>query len=193
MGKWAARLDEKTAVPPQARTAKTDERGVLSVLTVTPPGGAREFEPLPMRTCETAGAPEPNDLAAVAWTDADIARFNKRRAQLIRWGWTEADAEKLSDLLVQCDRDADDRVSCADCRHYRPGHCGNHRRAGLKTLDVGRDLAATLQRCPGFAELGATQLNECGRWGAVTRGPSPRAMTLRHAYGRHVGAATDVT
>ena len=193
MGKWAPRLDEKTPTPPPAPTAKTDERGVLSVLTVTPPAGAREFELPPMRTCETAGAPKATDLAAVAWTDADIARLNLRRARLIRWGWPEAEAEKLADRLVRRDRDADDRVSCIDCRHYRPGQCGNRRRAGLNAPAVGRDLVAMLQRCPGFAELGASQPNEHSSWGALTRGPSPKAMTLRHAYGRHVGAATDVT
>ncbi len=192
MGKWAARLDEKSTVPPDTRTARTDKRGVLSVLTVPPPGGGTEFEALPIRTDEKAGESEATDLAAVAWSDADIARFNKRRARLIRWGWLEADAEKLSELLVQCDRDTDDRVSCIDCRHYRPGHCGNQRQAGLNAADIGRDLAATLQRCAGFAEVGATEPDQRSGWGMVV-GPVPRAMTLRHGYGSHVGAVTDVT
>ncbi len=192
MGKWAARLEEKKPVPPQPLTARTDERGVLSVLTVPPPGGGPEFEALPIRTGKKAGEPEATDLAAVAWTDADIARFNKRRARLIRWGWLEADAEKLSELLVRCDRDADDRVSCIDCRHYRPGHCGNQRRAGLNVADVGRDLAATLQRCPGSADVGAIEPDQRSGWGMVV-GPIPRAMSLRHGYGSHVVAVTDVT
>ena len=95
------------------------------------------------------------DLAAVSWTDGDIARFLDRRARLMRWGWPETDAEKLADRLVMRDREADDRVSCTDCTHYRPGRCGNHRRAGLSAADVGRDLAAMPQRCAGFlkAEL----------------------------------------
>ena len=95
-------------------------------------------------------APEALDLAAVAWTDGDIARFLDRRARLMRWGWPETDAEQLADRLVRRDREADDRVSCTDCRHYRPGCCGNHKRAGLSMADVGRDLVAMLQRCPGF-------------------------------------------
>ena len=98
-------------------------------------------------TC--AGAPS-LDLAAVAWTAADIVRFLDRRARLLRWGWAEPEAEKLADRLVRRDREADDRVSCIDCRHYRPGRCGNHKRAGLCMPDLGRDLAAMLQRCPGF-------------------------------------------
>ena len=94
--------------------------------------------------------PEAFDLAVVAWTDADIVHFLDRRARLLRWGWLEPEAEKLAERLVIRDRERDARVSCTDCRHYRPGRCGNHRRAGLRAPDVGRDLAATLQRCPGF-------------------------------------------
>ena len=90
------------------------------------------------------------DLAAVAWTDGDIARFLDRRTRLIRWGWPEADAEKLAERLVIRDRERDERVSCTDCRHYRPGRCGNHRQAGLHGSEVGRDLAGLLQRCTGF-------------------------------------------
>ncbi len=101
-----------------------------------------------------AELPAPLDLAPVAWTDADIARFLDRRARLLRWGWAEAEAEKLADRLVMRDREGgDDRVSCAgDCSHYRPGRCGNHRRAGLQAPDMGRDLASLLQRCPGFSQ-----------------------------------------
>ena len=97
-----------------------------------------------------ARAPEALDLAAVAWTDADIARFLDRRARLIRWGWAEPEAEKLAERLVIRDREHDERVSCTDCGHYRPSRCGNHRWAGLHGFEVGRDMAATLQRCPGF-------------------------------------------
>ncbi len=157
MGKWAERLAatlaEKTAVPPQAGTDKTVKRGVLSVLTVTPQGGASDFCSLPMLPSDAADKPEAPDLAAVAWTDADIAAFLDRRARLLRWGWPEAEAEKLAARLVKRDRERDDRTSCTDCRHYRPGRCGNHRRADLHSSEVSRDLAAMLQRCPGFAEV----------------------------------------
>jgi hypothetical protein len=94
-------------------------------------------------------------LAAVAWTDADIAAFLARRARLLRWGWTEPDAERLAERMVIRDREADARVSCTDCAYYRPGRCGNHRRAGLSSADMGRDLAGLLQRCPGFESSGA--------------------------------------
>lgn len=162
MGKWVARLHEKAPTPPEARTAKTDERGGLSVLTVTPQGGAREFEALPIRTRGTGGAAEATDLVAVGWTDAHIDRFDNRRTRLIWWGWSEAQADKLAERLVRRDRNVDDRVSCIDCRYYRPRQCGNHRRAGLNSADLGRDLAVMLQRCPGFAELGPGEPYERG-------------------------------
>jgi hypothetical protein len=103
-----------------------------------------------MPASKPAEKPDALDLAAVAWTDADIARFLERRSRLLRWGWSEQDAEKLAERLVRRDREQDERVSCMDCAHYRPGRCGNHRRAGIGTADVGRDLVAMLQRCPGF-------------------------------------------
>ena len=150
MGKWAARLAEKTAAPPQAGTDRTAKRGLVSVLAVTPEGGAREIQAPPMPCSGRAEKTEALDLAAVAWTDGDIARFLDRRARLMRWRWSETDAEKLAERLVVRDREAYERVSCTDCRHYRPGRCGNHRLAGLHGPEVGRDLAALLQRCPGF-------------------------------------------
>ena len=114
-------------------------------MAVTPEGGARDLQSV----ATDVGVP---DLAAVAWTDADIATFIDRRDRLMRWGWPEADAEKLAERLVKRDRELDDRVSCTDCLHYRPGRCGNHRHAGLTVADVGRDLVAMLQRCPGFQD-----------------------------------------
>ncbi len=118
-----------------------------SKLTDTMRAALREAKPDLLALLAGAKA---DALAAVAWTDADIERFTTRRDRLLRWGWTEPEAERLADRLVRRDREADERVSCADCQHYRPGHCGNHRRAGLNVADVGRDLASMLQRCPGF-------------------------------------------
>ena len=150
MGKWAARFAEKLAAPHYAGTDKTDKRGVLSVLAVTPEGGTHDFQVVPTLASEPAEESEGLDLAATAWTDADIARFLDRRARLMRWGWTEPEAENLAERLVKRDREGDGRVICAECRHYRPGRCGNHRAALLHSHEVGRDLAAMLQRCPGF-------------------------------------------
>ena len=143
MGKWIARLQAKTAHPLSEgtdETYKTVPAGVLSVLSVGGQGG-----------CANSSAIEPfPDLSAVAWTDGDIARFLDRRARLLGWGWAEPEAEALAERLVIRDRDADERVSCADCTHYRPGRCGSHRAAGLRAPELALDLAALLQRCLGF-------------------------------------------
>ena len=150
MGKWAARLAEKTAVPLYACTDETDRRGVLSVLAVAREMDALDLQTAPTRPRVAAEKPEAIDLAAVAWTDADISAFIERRARLLRWGWAEPEAEKLAERLVKRDREHDERVSCADCAHYQPGRCSNHRCAGLNAAEVGRDLVALLQRCHGF-------------------------------------------
>ena len=66
---------------------------------------------------------------------------------------TGDEAEDLGERLTLRDRQHDDRVMCCECQHYRPGRCGNHRRAGLQEVEVGRDLATLLQRCPGFETM----------------------------------------
>jgi hypothetical protein len=92
------------------------------------------------------------DLPSAAWTEEDRARFIDRRSRLLRWGWAESEAEALADRLRLRDMHADYRHSCAECQHYRPGRCGNHRLAGLEGPEVGRDLAALLQHCAGFTQ-----------------------------------------
>jgi hypothetical protein len=97
----------------------------------------------------------------LAWSAANIQSFTARRDRLLRWGWAEPAAEALATRLVQRDHeqqtDPDDRVSCIDCQHYRPGRCANHRAAGLGTADVSRDLAGLLQRCLGFQSAQPTR------------------------------------
>lgn len=98
--------------------------------------------------CTATTAPEA--WTPPAWSDADIAHFKARRDRLIRWGYSSPDAEALADRLTRRDLTDDDRVSCVDCVQYRPGQCGNHRAARLDTKEIGHDLVAKLQRCPGF-------------------------------------------
>lgn len=87
---------------------------------------------------------------AGGWNDAEIAAFTTRVVLFMRRGVSATDADDLAERLTLRDRDGDARHMCVECSHYRPGRCGNHRRAGLHTADVGRDLMATLQRCSGF-------------------------------------------
>ena len=154
MGKWASRLAEKTTAPPFAGTDRTDKRGVLSVLAVTPEGGASDFQAVPMpATGQPSEKPAAPDLSAVAWTDADIAAFLARRARLMRWGWAEPNAERLAERLVIRDREADARVSCITCSHYRPAThiCRNHKGALLQGGAIAPALAVLPQNCPGWA------------------------------------------
>ena len=151
MGKWAQRLAEKTVLSPYGGTDKTAKRGVLSVLAVSPEGGTHVFHAPPTKLDDSVARPEPCVPATMVRPDDSKSAFLERRARLLRWGWNEVDAEALADRLTMRDQ-YDDRVSCIDCRHYRPGRCGDHRRAGLNAADVGRDLAGMLQRCPAFSE-----------------------------------------
>jgi len=90
---------------------------------------------------------------AGGWDDAEISRFQARTVALRRRGIADHDADDLAERLTLHDRQQDDRSLCLECSHYRPGRCGNHRRAGMSAPDVGRDLAAMLQCCPGFTSM----------------------------------------
>jgi TubC N-terminal docking domain len=92
----------------------------------------------------------PLALSAFSRSDANIDHVHDRRERLIRWGWSEQEADIQAERLATRDREQDERVSCTDCRHYQPGRCGNHRRAGLRVTSIGRDFASLLQRCGGF-------------------------------------------
>ena len=91
-----------------------------------------------------------DDAHAEPWTAAAIVTFNARRDALIRRGHTDSDADDVAERLHLRDIEADDRVMCVECRHHHAQRCDNHRAAGLLSADVGRDLAAQLQRCDGF-------------------------------------------
>ena len=113
------------------------------------------------------------DLPAVEGSDTEVALFQERRTRLMRWGWTERAATKLAERLVNRDRGHDERMSCTECQHYRPGRhhhssrCGNHRNAGLSSPELGRDLAGQLQHCPGF---------QVARLSAVSQGVERRML-----------------
>lgn len=86
---------------------------------------------------------------AQPWGHAAIVHFVARVSMLMRSGFDAADADDLAERLHLRDVQADDRSCCIECKHYRPGRCGNSQAAGLQSSAVGRDLAAMLQRCPG--------------------------------------------
>lgn len=84
------------------------------------------------------------------WDDAEIARFQGRVRRLHAFGIRGDDAQELAECLTLRDRDDDELRMCLECSQHAPGRCGNHRRAGLHAPEVGRDLAALLQRCAGY-------------------------------------------
>jgi hypothetical protein len=91
------------------------------------------------------------------WSADDIAAFLARRDRLLRWGWTEAEAEAVAGRLTGRDQDGmDDRRACVDCRRFAfsvSGHCTRHRAALLASPVIGRDLATQPQRCPAHAPV----------------------------------------
>ena len=89
-------------------------------------------------------AAEADRCHAEPWDDATIARFVARVGLLMRRGFDATDADGLAERLHLRDVQGDDRACCAECRHYRPGRCGNPMAAGLLSPDVGRDLAVML-------------------------------------------------
>jgi hypothetical protein len=126
------------------RTAKPDLMALLSL------PASRAFSSSVLRPYRLT--PAQCDAAhAEAWDDAAIARFQARAGHILRHGFSEQDADDLAQRLHLRDVQQDDRVVCLECYRHQPGRCDAHRQAGRMKLDLGHDLAGTLQRCPGFA------------------------------------------
>jgi hypothetical protein len=85
---------------------------------------------------------EADDLAGLpAWTDDEIASFEKRVARITWLGY--GNAKGRAEMLLHRDRGADDRRLCVECQHAGPGWRCARREAFM--LDQ-------LQRCPMFKE-----------------------------------------
>jgi len=130
--------------PPQGAKAE-----VLSVLSVPIPGA---FEPL-----TAANEPTKPPSQARYWPNtqhANDTELNQMEARLMifkRHGVDDAQADQLTDKLLIADRQQTGQVTCHLCQHFNPRRktCGNFRSAGVGQ-EVG-ELAAMLQRCPGYA------------------------------------------
>ena len=148
---------------------------VATVATVRPDGppSVATVASVASVSVATAQKQAANDPAAVthdpdrwAWpysqamTGPEIDTCTARLHDFTRRGLVESDAERLTDKLVQRDRESDDRRLCLECPHLA-GYagmwgCRNWQRAGvsLKARDAGLpgDLVRTLQRCDGFKD-----------------------------------------
>ena len=169
MNRWLERLHSKSAAPPQGGTDKTDRRGLLSVLSVGARGGAGNFEPPPAAPARLADADAERlredfeERAAIVEFDAGLPRAEAEEsaragieARLLRWRWPADEARRVAERIARRAAD-DDRVTCTECRNFRPapkaasgGQCAQHRRAGLLTPPVCRELAGLPTRCHGF-------------------------------------------
>lgn len=160
MGKWAAALaahlaDEKISQPPTGALSKLPKGSSVSFGSEAV-GGAANFQSgvaeRPYRLTKDEG----DEAHAVPWNDDQIERFVGRVATLMRRSLSASDADDLAERLHLRDVRGDDRRCCVECAHWRPGgrRCANHRAAGLHSAEVGADLAALPQRCPGIAGPG---------------------------------------
>lgn len=96
-------------------------------------------------------SPAQDDAAhAVAWDDAAIARFQARVMRLVQLGIAADHTDDLAERLHLRGVEGDDRVLCVECRHHRPGRCGNQHAAGLHSPELALNLAVMLQDCQGF-------------------------------------------
>jgi hypothetical protein len=87
-------------------------------------------------------AVEWDDAAEPApWTPVEAATLQRRKARIACLGHG-AIASRLAEMLVQRDRDEDDRRLCVECAHIGPGWRCARREAVL---------VDQLQRCPAFA------------------------------------------
>ena len=155
MGKWAARLAEKTAAPLYGGTDKTAKRELLSVLAVSQKGTALEVQAATMLASQQAARLEAIDLSSVAWTGAQISTFVQQRGRMLRWRFAKPDAERLAELLTVRDRESDDRQMCVECKHLEwSGRCAQARAGRLPGSDRQLEPVRTiLQRCVEFREL----------------------------------------
>lgn len=97
-----------------------------------------------------------------AMNTAEIETFTTRLLRFTAKGLPVPGSEALADMLVNRDREQDDRVICLECRNlggYGVGswRCGNWKAAGIairsRDAQLPLDLVVNLQRCHGFTTV----------------------------------------
>jgi hypothetical protein len=104
-----------------------------------------------LRGADSATARDDGGYAG-QWDETTIARFTDRRDRLMRWGYSEAEAERLAERLAIRDFDGDDRGMCVECRFLeRGGRCAEARAGRLVGFDGRYEPARTvLHRCESY-------------------------------------------
>ncbi|MCV2354632.1 hypothetical protein LNV09_10710 [Paucibacter sp. B2R-40] len=100
-------------------------------------------------TSATSQAPYwPNTQHA---NDSELDTMEARLMLFTRRSMADTEADLLADKLLQADREQSGQVTCHLCQHFNPRRktCGNFRAAGVGQ-EIGSDLAAMLQQCPGY-------------------------------------------
>lgn len=180
MGKWIARLAEKSAKARGAGTDGTDRtlatvqksreaparRPDITATTPVAPAVLVLASPAANDPTERPYSLSPAELGrahARPWDDAAIARFQARAGRFVGFGFSGQDAEDLAERLTLRDAEEDARGCCLEClalSGYRGNgfRCSVPDRAGLtggrERSALGADFVVMLQHCPGLRTRG---------------------------------------
>lgn len=154
---------------PQVACAQTTS-GPIDIGTVRPPGlspfllAASLALDAAISASGKFGVTNPDAYcwpSSMAMNSAEIDLFMARLDRFANKGLSLHERETLADKLVIRDREADDRLSCLECRHLSGTgraiwRCGNSQAAGVaihpRDTQLPADWVMQLQRCPGFTK-----------------------------------------
>lgn len=145
----ASRLSDSLRA--ELRAAKP---ALLALLEFSPesPQTAEGRKPQPGATHPAPSAEQPQEAAPAIPAGATRTA---RRLRLMRWGWPEAEAERLAARLERRDSEQDDRRFCFECLNLS-GHqasgwrCSSSKRASVSSV-LPPALVQMPQRCPSFS------------------------------------------
>lgn len=143
-------LANATSATCATETVLTPSPSVACVATVAV---AKVTEP------DATGVPDPDRCCwphSLAMNTVEIDTLLSRHVRFQRHGLTAAEAEPLTDQLVQRDRDGDRSLAlCLECVHLRRSgtwNCLAWQTAGMASHQLASASVQLLQRCPGFQE-----------------------------------------
>ena len=148
-----SRILSVSAVPTLAVSVMKE--GVSSVLAVPSHVVFEKYDSSFAATVDPDGWCWPH---STAMTGAEVDNFKARLSKFGNKGLTATDCEALADKLVLCDREADDRRVCLECRNLSgygsaSWRCSNWKAAGVGASGLPFDVVLMLHRCDGFGNL----------------------------------------